>query len=289
MNWQIKITAKLILARLPICYDFWKKVGLFKHGSMESPDYIYKIFWMHLNRAFPEGLPPGSVVLEMGSGDSVASCLLSKSLGASSYHIDVGAFATRDIESYKRIATDFVAKQNNIPDLSSASTLEELLEICDAKYMTEGLSSLKTIPSNSVDFIWSHSVLEHVRKHEVEATLNELNRILKPSGYRSHNIDFQDHLDKSLNNLRFSDSFWESEIVANSGFYTNRIPAIEMHKMFRTAGFEVVKEEFGQWSTLPISRRLIHKDFSRFKDAELSYCTSHILVKSPRLKSKVES
>ena len=288
MNWLIKIVAKLFLARLPINYNFWKKLGLFKHGSMESPEYIKKIFFMHLDRAYPCGLPRGSVILEIGSGDSVASCLLSKSLGAKSYHIDVGPFATEDMNVYRRVAKYFATYHEDIPDLSSVTTLAALLSKCDSKYMTDGLKSLKEIPSDSVDYIWSHSVLEHIRKDELEETLHELHRILKLTGLSSHNIDFQDHLQKSLHNLRFSEQFWESEIVANSGFYTNRIPAVVMHKMFDMAGFTILKEEFGQWPELPVPRSVIHKDFNHYSDTELSNRTSSILIKPRESRYEVD-
>lgn len=36
LPWWLKIASKLILARLPLSYQIWKKSGLFEHGHMQS-------------------------------------------------------------------------------------------------------------------------------------------------------------------------------------------------------------------------------------------------------------
>jgi SAM-dependent methyltransferase len=168
------------------------------------------------------------------------------------------------------------------PDLSGAEAFEDVLRLCHAEYLTDGAASLARIPSGSIDFVWSHSVLEHVRKHELDALLRELRRVLKPGALSSHNVDYQDHLDHALNNLRFPERVWESSFFAKSGFYTNRIPAITLHGMFRSAGFEIAREDFGRWPSLPTPRRSMYADFARYRDAELINRTSSVLLRKPR-------
>ena len=168
----------------------------------------------------------------------------------------------------------------NIPDLAGATSLGDILHICNAEYLTDGILSLSQIPTGSIDFVWSHSVLEHVRKNELERVLQELKRVLKPEALSSHNIDFQDHLDGALNNLRFSESVWESPFFAKSGFYTNRIPAITMHGMFKMAGFEIRQEGFGKWPVLPTPRKCMHVDYQMYRDEDLLNRTSHVLLKA---------
>jgi SAM-dependent methyltransferase len=281
MKWALKIAAKLLLARLPIPYAFWKSLGVFRHGRMDSADYPVKIFRLHVERAYPQGLPPRSVILELGPGDSIASAIIGYAYGASrTYLVDVGDFASKNIEFYRSLAADMKKKGMDIPDLSGVASFGDILRACRAEYLTNGVSGLRQIPSGSVDFIWSHSVLEHVRKHELEAVLRELRRILKPGSFSSHNIDFQDHLDSALNNLRFSEKLWESAFFAGSGFYTNRIPAVTMHGMFRAAGFEIRQEAFGRWPTLPTPRATMHADFRRYRDEDLINRTSHVLLKA---------
>lgn len=281
MYWVIKILAKILIARAPVPYGFWKSLGVFRHGRMDSFSYPVKIFNLHLCRAYPNGLPDDAVVLELGPGDSIASALLASSENAvSTYLVDVGAFARRDVRFYHRLARELREQGIKVPDISEARDIGDVLSQCKAQYLTSGLKSLKSIPSNSVDFIWSHSVLEHVRYNEFEETLREFKRILRSGGLMSHNIDYQDHLNHSLNNLRFSKRVWEAPLMANSGFYTNRIPAVRVHKMFRDAQFEVLQEAFGKWSSLPLSRGVIHRDFDQFTEEQLINRTSHILLRA---------
>jgi len=279
MKWALKIIAKLILARLPISYAFWKSIGIFRHGRMDTAQYPIKIFKLHTERAFPSGLPAGLTMLELGPGDSIASALLAAASGAERiYLVDVGNFASRDVQLYQSLARDMQVSGFKVPDISTADSLEDILQICRAEYLTQGLASLRTIASNSVDFVWSHSVLEHVRKHEFADVLQELKRIAKPASMASHNIDFQDHLDGALNNLRFSEGLWESSFFADSGFYTNRIPAVTMHDMFKQAGYKIEEQDFGKWPALPIPRRSIHASFDHYKSDELLIRTSHVLL-----------
>jgi len=281
MKWALKIIAKLIIARLPMPYSFWRSLSVFRHGSMDSTEYSVKIFNLHLKRAFPDGLPSDAVILELGPGDSLASALLGYASGASkTYLVDVDSFARKDVAFYRALAADLCNRGLQCPDLSGVMSFDDILESSNARYLTDGLSSLRTIPSDSVDFIWSHSVLEHVRKDELVSVLGELQRILKPGGLSSHNVDYQDHLAYSLNNLRFPEQLWESGFFAKSGFYTNRIPAIWLHRMLQEAGFKILCEEFGKWPELPIPRHALHRDFKKFTDDELCNRTSHILLQA---------
>lgn len=283
MNWAFKIAIKLLISRIPFSYPVWRMLGLFRHGSMDTYDYPLKIFNLHVARAFPiNGIPQNSVILELGPGDSVVSAFLGFSKGALiTYMIDVGSFARKDISFYKNFAINMKKEGCAVPEIDWANTtFTDILDCCNGLYLTNGIESLRTIPSKSVDFIWSHSVLEHVRNPDFQELLIELQRILKPGSYSSHNIDYQDHLTHSLNNLRFSKKIWESRFFINSGFYTNRINAIKMHEMFRDAGFTILKEGFGRWPSLPISRAALHEDFQMLTDDELSIRTSHVLLQT---------
>lgn len=280
MKWALKIAAKIALSRLPVPYAMWRGVGLFRHGRMDRVDYALKVFRLHTSRAYPEGLPAGATLLELGPGDSVASAIVAAAYGAGRvWLVDAGDFANKEIALYRTLALDLAARGLNPPDLSTARSFEEVLKACNACYLTTGLQAFATIPDGSVDFAWSHSVLEHVRKAELAATLAELRRVIRPGGYASHNVDYQDHLAGALNNLRFAGRLWESDLFANAGFYTNRVPALVMHAMFRQAGFETVKEDFGRWPALPTPRRAMAAEFAVFQDQELMQCTSHALLR----------
>jgi hypothetical protein len=280
MKWFFKIFIKIIISQLPIPYSFWKKFGFFKHGKMDSCEYAIKIFNLHFKRAYPNNFPKNITLLELGPGDSIASAIIGFSYGVSkTILVDVGNFATKDIKFYKKLVMKLKIMGLKAPNISEFSSLEDLLKITNTSYLSNGLSSLKSISSNSIDLIWSHSVLEHIQKKDFIPIQRELKRILKSSGFASHNIDFQDHLNHSLNNLRFSEDLWESKIFLNAGFYTNRIPAKLMHSIFKEVGFSIKDESFGKWPKLPIKRKNIHRDFHHFNDEELINRTSNVLLK----------
>ena len=100
--WQAKIAAKLILSRLPVANPFWKRLGLFEHGSMERPEYAYRVCINHFDTAPFIGRQSGFVALELGPGDTLFSAMISKAFGASkTYLVDMGSYATADIDPYR--------------------------------------------------------------------------------------------------------------------------------------------------------------------------------------------
>ncbi|MCK4816222.1 class I SAM-dependent methyltransferase [bacterium] len=136
--------------------------------------------------------------------------------------------------------------------------------------MTSGLSSLKDIPDESVDVVFSQAVFEHIRKKDFLPTLKELHRILKPTGSSSHEIDLRDHLGGSLNSLRFSNLIRESDFFTKSGFYTNRIRFSEMLDLFEKIGFQFKIIDKVNWAKLPIARKKLHRKFRQLSEQNLS-------------------
>ncbi|MEM6780345.1 MAG: class I SAM-dependent methyltransferase [Pseudomonadota bacterium] len=280
MIWRLKILAKLVLSNLPIPYRIRNRLGLLRHGFMDDPDYIIRVFENHKNICFPDGLPDDFSVLELGPGDSLASMLIARAYGAKTvWLIDAGHFAHDDVDFYKRMAHALHMKNKNVPLLDDCTTIEDALKTCNATYLTNGLSDLQSIPDDSVDFIWSQAVLEHVARDEFNATQAELKRILKPGGATSHVIDFQDHLAHALNNLRFPEKVWESAAFKKSGFYTNRILASETLDRFRQSGFsdvDVVKTV--KWDGIPTPKAVFAEQFQNLPDQD--FVTKGITVRA---------
>ncbi|WP_204138883.1 class I SAM-dependent methyltransferase [Halomicronema sp. CCY15110] len=271
--WQIKILAKILLRRLPVGYSFWKKIGIFRHGYMESVEYSYSIFKTHFENVKP---PKNFVSLELGPGDSVLSAIMNKAFGGSRcYLVDSGYFANFQLSVYQKAetflqASDLKFQSDRLTKLKdSASSPEQILELYDCQYLTDGLDSLHSIPDKSVDLVWSQAVLEHVRQRDFVATMKELRRIIRENGKCSHTIDLKDHLGGSLNNLRFSGRVWESEFMASSGFYTNRIRYSEMIRLFEATGFAVEVTDIQRWDSLPIPRAKLAQEFQHLSDDEL--------------------
>ena len=150
--------------------------------------------------------------------------------------------------------------------------------MCDCHYLTEGLGSLVKIPDKSVDFVFSQAVLEHVKLSEFKETMVELRRILRPSGVCSHRIDLKDHLQRSLNNLRFSEHLWESEFMSSSGFYTNRIRYSTMISIIQDAGFDVQVIDTDKWNQMPIKKSSLWDYFRDMPDEELLISGFDIII-----------
>jgi len=276
--WWGKIATKLLLSQLPNREKFLNEISIFSsEPTMEEPIYAYNTFKEHLNRAKPE---KGFVSLELGPGTSLFSGMISWALGGStSYLVDVGDFALKDIQLYQAMA-DFLNKKGlPSPNLQNAESLKSVLESCSAHYLVSGLSSLQAIPNESVDFIWSQAVLEHIRKAEFLDIMRELRRIIRNQGVCTHYVDFKDHLDCALNNLRFSEPIWESDFMARAGFYTNRIRYSQMLELFEKAGFEVEVLEVQRWDRLPTPRENLSKEFRNLSEEELCISDLFVLLK----------
>jgi SAM-dependent methyltransferase len=265
--WWAKIGAKLVLSRLPIDYRWWSRLGLFKHGAMEDFSYAQQTFRLHFERCRPA---PGFTCLEVGPGDSLFSAVIACSYGARRvYLVDAGPFANTDPEPYCRLARELAAQGLPCPAIHDAKSLADVLAMCNAIYVTDGLAGLARLHSGSVDFIWSQAVLEHIRRSEFVPYMRELRRLLKPGGRASHRIDLRDHLGGALNNLRFSEALWETDWFANSGFYTNRIQFSRMCTDFREAGHGVEVLGVDRWQDLPTPRAVLAEPFRSVSDDEL--------------------
>lgn len=267
--WWGKIGAKIVLSRLPVDYSTWQSLGLFRHGYMDESSYIRETLAKHLNRAGLDESVAGATLLELGPGDSVGTAVVAASLGARCILVDAGNFAVEEVEVYRSLAEELAADGLHPPDLSAANSVTEVLSVCGAIYLTEGLRSLEEIPSASVDLVFSQAVLEHVRRYEFEETMRQMRRILTPTGVASHRVDLKDHLGAALNNLRFSERRWESTLFVDSGFYTNRIRFSEMCEVMTRAGFEVDVIQVDIWDELPTPLVKLDPRFSRMPKDEL--------------------
>lgn len=290
--WWLRISAKLILARLPFQYSFWKKLGLFEHGDMDQPSRALESFLMH---AVSAGVvksdgqfinSPAAAcfsLLELGPGDSLFDALIAKSLGATeSWFVDAGPYATTEVPAYRAMVQYLKGQRYPVIDIEEGGSFDGVLSACNARYLTNGVASLASIPNESLDFSFSNAVLEHVPKAHFDELARHLYRTLKRDGVSIHRVDLKDHLGGGLQNLRFSESLWESRWFSSSGFYTNRIRYVDMLAIFRRAGFECEVLRKVTWATLPMSRDSMAKEFAAVADEDLLVSGFDVLLKKAR-------
>ncbi|WP_026606748.1 methyltransferase domain-containing protein [Methylocapsa acidiphila] len=276
--WWLRIAAKIALSRLPLPYQFWKRLRLFEHGDMDDPEKALRTFIIHARTAgIFDGarlkIRPGEDFgfLELGPGDTLFTAFIANVLGATrSWLVDSGAFAAREVGAYQRLGDFLRAQGYEAPSFDPESDIHERLRQVHGAYLTESVCSLKQIPDSSVDFCFSNAVLEHVRKSEFEALVVESRRIVKPGGVCVHRVDLKDHLGGGLNNLRFSETIWEHPLFQSSGFYTNRIRFTEMISLFQQTGFQCDVPRVARWERLPIKRDALAERFRSMPDSELT-------------------
>lgn len=272
MPWFVKIAAKMVLSRTPIPREWFNRFGMFRHGSMVRPDYALEIVRRHARAA---GIAlSGRIVLELGPGDSVGNGIVAYALGAErSILVDAGSFVSRSPHVYR----DFIAwLARALPESTRLrhaagrwTSFEDLLEVFQISYLTQGLRSLQSIPDRSVDYAFSEAVLEHVRLNDFGPTIRELRRCMKDSAVASHVIDYKDHLESGLNNMRFSAALWEAPLFAESGFYTNRLRHCDVIAAFKAAGFRISVDEVVRWPTAPLPRSRITPALRHYTDDDL--------------------
>lgn len=266
--WAI-IGIKIILSKIPINYSMFRKAGIFVHGKMDTEKYSISVFNHHLKKSHIFHCPSEKVIVEIGPGDSVATAIIAFSLGARAILVDNGRYATEDIKVYQKLTKYLKDNGYSAPDLSECGNVDQIIEVCQAKYLTNGIDSLKDIHTETIDFIFSQAVLEHISKNEFRNAMSECMRILKTGGCMSHRVDFTDHLGGGLNNLRFNDKFWESQFISQSGFYTNRISFSEMNSIMLNHNF-IIDQAFQEYRDYsPIERKYISPNILNWTDDDL--------------------
>lgn len=273
--WYIRFYLKIILSHIPSIYLLLAKFKLGRHGKMDTAEYSKRVFEDHFVkfRTFRKGEDTFSGIVELGCGDSVASGFYAKAKGFQKiYLIDSGAFENAELSFYLSLC------QEELGSSPVVSSKDELLRSLGISYLTNGLKSLQSIPSNSVDLIFSQAVLEHIPKEQFEDFALESFRVLKTGGVISHTIDLKDHMESSLNSLRFSKFFWESWLVRKTLAYTNRLRHGEIIHVFKKAGFSITLEEVDEWPKLPLDKSKLHREFLKFSDEELKICDMRIVA-----------
>lgn len=274
--WQLQFMVKVATGQLHANYRLLKQLGLAFYGKMQQPEYAYNVFMQHFKYA--PHMRQDLVVLELGPGDSLSSALIAHTLGVSkSYLVDAGDYAEHDIRCYRQLVQFLKKNKLDVTRLERCRSPDDYMTVCNSTYLTSGLTSLQTIPDSSVDFIWSHAVLEHIKQIDFLETLKELRRIIKTSGVCSHVMDLRDHMNGSLNHLRLSAHWWSSPLIRDCDF-PNRIRFSEALNNFRLARFEPKIVRLKRWKHLPLPKTEMAREFQMLDDQNLCVMSFHALL-----------
>lgn len=147
---------------------------------------------------------------------------------------------------------------------------------------------LDGLQSNSVDLVYSRTVLEHIPEPALKELLAEWRRLLRPGGYCVHFIDNSDHFehrDKSLSRLNFltlSDRAW-SFACFNPQNYQNRLRHSDYLKFFGNAGYDIVYVDGkpDAQALADMDHLAIDKKFARYDREDVAILTSVIVARKP--------
>lgn len=281
LPWWVKIIIKIVLSRMPVRYSFWSKLGLYRHGDMDSVRYAYNVFMKHYNNSRIKGIS-NFALCEVGPGDSPFSACFAYMYGAKkSYLVDAGFYIDINKALPEELNDVVEERVRDLPFDIRAATQMDMLRAVNGHYLSDGIDSYLTIQDDSVDFLFSNAVLEHIRLKEFDDTIQQTFRIMKPGGVCTHTVDLRDHLQNGLNNLRFSRKVWESKIFTKSGFYTNRLRCFQIINSIKRAGFLVKSITPTYFPQMPIKISKLNEEFSTIPEDELLIESFDIVLEKP--------
>lgn len=249
-------------------------------GGTDSARYCYAVWMRHLLRAAPAGrwnVCP-RVVAELGPGDSIGIGIAALLSGAEKYFaLDIVHYsaAAKNLQIFDELAALFAARAP-IPDerefphlfprlqryefpgwlahqesLAAAlapgrlAAIRQSIRNSDAadsmiRYKAPWTSSA-VIDGDSVDYIFSQAVLEHI--DDLDGVYGAMRRWLKPGGLMTHQIDFKCH-DKAgtwNGHWAYPEFIWKL-IVGRRPYLLNRQPHSTHIGLLRRHGFTILED-----------------------------------------------
>ena len=131
--WWAKIGAKIALAKAPVSYELWRRIGIFRHGKMIDADYSRSVFDSHMKSLAKHTSTKPHSLLELGPGDSVSTAIWAHAQAIESTTlVDAGQFATSNVNAYQGALK--LAGLENHPAMRSSS-VDAMLRELGATYL----------------------------------------------------------------------------------------------------------------------------------------------------------
>jgi hypothetical protein len=167
--------------------------------------------------------------------------------------------------------------------LQSAATVEEMFRLARITYHAPGDAIRTGLAAESVDVVFSNSVLEHVPGQAILQMMRESQRILRPGGLSIHGVNCGDHyayFDRkitAINYLTYPEKKWR--FWNNKMLYQNRLRPQDFESIAEEAGLEIVfKKQRPKGDLLAMLPALaIAPEFQHYS-AEQLCCTSFDFV-----------
>ncbi|MBL8203809.1 MAG: class I SAM-dependent methyltransferase [Blastocatellia bacterium] len=141
------------------------------------------------------------------------------------------------------------------------------------------LNSLTALPDNSVDYLFSHSVLEHVES--LEAMYNAMWRWLRPGGVMTHSVDFSSHGTSTVWNGHWTipDGVWRL-MHGKRRYFINREPASTHRRLLEQMGFEIKGFHLSHLESR-LKPTALAQRFRNLSESDLQTCSVFIVAQKP--------
>ena len=294
MNWKLKAHALALLSRAPggrKAYHFLQRsLGTNRPDTAEYVKRALEIVEMIRDAG---GNPRQGIYFEIGTGWRPFLPFILYLVGAEKViSFDVNPWLNQDyaFQTYHaleeqlpciadRLDLDLSELRKRYEDASQARDLPALLRAFHMDYRCPGDARRTALPDQSVDFVCSSNVLQHVPPGVLRDVHKESFRILRPGGLAAHRCCLSDnfsHADQSITAahfLRFSQRQWYW--MGGSGLaYQNRLRAVEVCQLLEETGFSVVNDrvrvDARSLEAIQSGRLQIHEDFARFTPDQLA-------------------
>ena len=177
---------------------------------------------------------------------------------------------------------DLVPKRlEMLKEISFENDFESLLSQLNIKLIVGDARNIK-LDSNSIDFIISNNVFEHIYPVILEPILFEFKRLLNESGKMSHFIDMSDHFahnDESItiyNYLKYSDMKWS--IIDNSVQPQNRMRLPEYIELFEKSNLKYEFQRLREGSKSQIDRVKLDNKYLKFDIKDVMISHVHVIL-----------
>ncbi|MDR1486030.1 MAG: class I SAM-dependent methyltransferase [Planctomycetaceae bacterium] len=251
-------------------------------------------------------------VFEFGSGYELFITMCMASFGFKNIHAVDRINWT--LPSSLNFAAEHVKKRTDYPSILSSpprfnrkNYKQTLLDYYHIDFHAPSDARKTLLSENSIDYIYTNDVLEHIPQEDIKSILIECQRILLPGGIIAFAIDYKDHCRDEIISpyyfLQFSLAEW-NKIYPPGGH--NRMRHIDYKYLFEDAGFEILEEKAISPFTpdildpyhdppLQSSTKLIEilksmpiaKEFSNYPIEELAKLTGYWILRKPYTQNKL--
>ncbi len=286
-------------------------------GGTVSARYCYSVFMRHRVIAAQNGMSVSpNVILELGPGDSLGIGLMALLTGAKKY-IAIDTVRHASVESNLAVFDELVLLLKDRspiffdnecakikPELSNYEFPRRLFnQDCLRKALSPRrlnkikqalldpynndlieyiapMGRLKSIPSCSIDWVFSQAVLEHI--DNLEETYQECFRCLKQDGVMTHQIDYQSHETASEWNGHWKYPQWLWIFMrGRRPWFLNRLPH-SVHSMLQKKSGFYVTDQLLQKNFCGIGRAKLASNFKTFTDQDMVISSAMIVSSKDR-------